>query len=238
MKSFAAFADVGVATEEIHRAGAEAEQLRHPRVVVVLLRQMAVGAILGRADAAGRVREMRIERLAAVTFGGKCLLLRVNPFAIRVLRTDHDRARRTNHRHAIFLHRAVDAEHENVVAHDLRIVGREIPVGDAFEFILRQRVDSLSSADDNRNNSWPTRCDRSGNPSRIVVREFDCGVRLASSGRNSRPRFFHRAAASSRRPTSDCSAARADQSCRWFAEFPSAHRATWSIAGKAPCLPR
>ena len=105
MKSFPAFADVGVASEEIHRAGAEAEQLRHPRVVVVVVREMTVGAVFRRADAARRVREMRIERLTAVTFGGKCLLLRINPFAIRILRTDDDRARRTNHGHAIFLHR-------------------------------------------------------------------------------------------------------------------------------------
>ena len=92
VKSFAAFADVSVAPKEIHRAGAESEQLRHPRIVVVCLREMAVGAVLRCADAAGRVREMRIERLAAVTFGGNCLLLRINPFAIRILRADHDRA--------------------------------------------------------------------------------------------------------------------------------------------------
>ena len=140
VKSFAAFADIGVATEEIHRAGAEAEQLRHPRVVVVVLREMAVGAILGRADAAGGVREMRIEGLAAVAFGRKRLLLRINPFAIRILRADHDRARGTNHRHPILLHGAVDPEHENVVAHDLRIVGGEIAIGHAFEFVLRHAL--------------------------------------------------------------------------------------------------
>ena len=109
VESVASFADVGVAAEEIHRAGAEAEQLRHPGVVIVGLREMAVGAILRRADAAGGVREMRVERLAAVAFRGNGLLLRVNPFAVRVLRADHHRARRTDHGHAVFLHRAVDA---------------------------------------------------------------------------------------------------------------------------------
>ena len=64
------FADVGVTPEEIHRAGAETEQLRHPGVVVVVLREMAVGAILRCADAARGVREMRVERLAAVAFRG------------------------------------------------------------------------------------------------------------------------------------------------------------------------
>ena len=101
---------------------------------------MAVGAVLGRADAARGVREMRIERLAAVAFRRNRLLLRVNPFAIRILRADHDRARRADHCHAIFLHRPVDAEHENVVAHDLRIVGGEIAVGHAFEFVLRHAL--------------------------------------------------------------------------------------------------
>ena len=98
---------------------------------------MAVSTIFCRADAARGVREMRIERLTAVTFRRKRLLLRINPLAVSVLRTDHDRARRTNHRHPIFLYRGVDSEHENVVAHDLRIVSREISIGDAFEFILR-----------------------------------------------------------------------------------------------------
>src|SRR5437762_686846 len=98
---------------------------------------MAIGAILGRADTRGRMREMRIKRLAAVTFGRKCLLLRINPFAVLILGADHDRARRAYHRHPVFLYGAVDAEHEDVVAYDLWIVGCEISVGDAFEFILR-----------------------------------------------------------------------------------------------------
>src|SRR6266487_3804189 len=69
VKSFAPFADVSIAPKEIDRAGAEAQQLRHPSIVVVRLRQMAVGAILGCANAARRVREMWIECLAAVAFG-------------------------------------------------------------------------------------------------------------------------------------------------------------------------
>ena len=101
---------------------------------------MAVLAILRRPDAARGVREMRIESLAAVAFRGKRLLLRINPLAIGILRADHDRARGTNHRHAILFHRAVEPEHENVVAHDLRIVGRKIAIGHAFEFVLRDAL--------------------------------------------------------------------------------------------------
>ena len=51
-------------------------------------------------DAAGGVREVRIEGLAAVAFRANGLLLRINPLAIRVLRTDDHRARRADHRHA------------------------------------------------------------------------------------------------------------------------------------------
>ncbi len=134
------FADVGVAPEEIHRAGAEAEQLRHPGVVVVSLGEMAIGAILRRPDAAGGVREMRVEGLAAVAFGGDGLRLRVDPFAVLVLRTDHDRAGGTDHGHAVLLHRAVDPEHEDVVAHHLRIVGGEVAIHHAFVFVQRHAL--------------------------------------------------------------------------------------------------
>src|SRR6202011_3082769 len=85
VQSLAAFSDIRVTSKEIHRARAETEQLRHPGIVVVLLRQMAVGTILGRADAARRVGEVRIERLTAVTFRRKSLLLRIDPLTIRVL---------------------------------------------------------------------------------------------------------------------------------------------------------
>src|SRR3954454_14268354 len=101
---------------------------------------MAVGAILGRADTAGGVREVRIESLAAVTFGRNGLLLGVNPFPVLILRADDDRAGRTNYRHSVFLHGTVDPEHENVIADDLWIVSRKIAIGDAFEFVLRDAL--------------------------------------------------------------------------------------------------
>src|SRR5207247_1593946 len=77
--------DVSVAPEEIHRARAEAEQRREPRVVVVGFRDVAVLAILRRAFAAGRVRQVRVVSLAAVTFRADGLLLRINPLAVGVL---------------------------------------------------------------------------------------------------------------------------------------------------------
>jgi hypothetical protein len=69
---------------------------------------------------------MRIVSLAAVTVGADGLLLRINPFAVGVLRTDDDRAGRTQHGEAVAFHRAVNAELERVIADDLRIVAREI----------------------------------------------------------------------------------------------------------------
>ena len=101
---------------------------------------MAIGAVLGGADAAGRVRKMRIERLAAVAFSGDGLLLRVNPFAIRVLRANDDGARRTNHREPIALHRSVDAELEDVVTDDLGIIRREVARGDPFILVERRAL--------------------------------------------------------------------------------------------------
>ena len=96
---------------------------------------MTVFAILRRADAAGRVRQMRIVSLTTVTFRADGLLLRINPFAIRVLRTHDDRARRTENGEAVALVTRVHAELENVVAHDLRIVAGEIARGRAFKFV-------------------------------------------------------------------------------------------------------
>src|SRR6187399_2688413 len=77
-----ALTDVGVTPEEIHRAGPEAKHLRQPRVVIVILRHVAIGAILRRPLSTGRVRKMRIESLATVTLGTDGLLLGINPFAV------------------------------------------------------------------------------------------------------------------------------------------------------------
>ena len=92
VESALAFADVSVAAKEIHRARPEAKQRREPRIVVIGFRDVTVLAIFCRADAAGRVRQMRIVSLTAITFRADGLLLRINPFAICVLRTHDDGA--------------------------------------------------------------------------------------------------------------------------------------------------
>ncbi len=96
---------------------------------------MTIGAIFCRADSARGVGKMRIECLSAVTFGRNRLGLGINPFAVLILRADHDRARRTDHSHPVFLHAAVNAEHENVVPDDLRIIGCKIAVGNALKLV-------------------------------------------------------------------------------------------------------
>ena len=182
VKSFVPFAHVSVASEEVHRAGAEPEELRHPGVVVVVLREMAVGAILRRPDTAGGVREMGIEGLPAVTFRGEGLRLGVNPFPILILRADHDRAGRTQHRHAVFLHRAVDPEHENIVAHYLRIVGGEVPVHRALELVLRHALVRLHREMAAETAGGPRGVADLAIHRAVVVREFHPA--LARFGRN------------------------------------------------------
>ena len=84
---------------------------------------MAIGACLGFSRAHG-VRNERAERLAGKAFGGDGLLRVVEPLAIRVLRTDQNRARRARRGDAMAGDGAVDAEHVAVVAQDLEIVRR------------------------------------------------------------------------------------------------------------------
>src|SRR5688572_1948978 len=61
--------DISVAAEKVDRAGTETEQLRHDCIVVVGLGDVTIGATFCCANTAGGVREVRVERLAAVTFG-------------------------------------------------------------------------------------------------------------------------------------------------------------------------
>src|SRR3954471_12708962 len=85
VEPFLAFADVRITTEEVHRAGTETEQLGHPGIVVVVRGEVAIRAVFRCPDATRGMREMRIERLAAVTFRRDGLGLRVNPFTILIL---------------------------------------------------------------------------------------------------------------------------------------------------------
>ena len=201
--AFLARADPGVAAEEVDRARAEAEQLGHPGVVVARGGQMAIRAILGRADAAGGVREMRVERLAAIALRRDGLLLRIHPFAVRVLRTDDHRARRTQHGHAVILHRAVDAEHEHVVTHDLRVVRGEIAVRRALELVERHRAWlAFIGRWQPKQLVAQRRMAHLAGDGLVVVRELD--VALLRCRRARRPTSCRRGGASSRRRCGRC----------------------------------
>ena len=92
---------------------------------------MAVVARFGFFGAHG-VRHKRAEGRAAESFGGNSLLHVINPVAILILRTDHDGARGTHRGHAMAGHRAIDSEHETVVAQYLKIVAGPVARGQAF----------------------------------------------------------------------------------------------------------
>ncbi len=135
--------DVGVAAEEVDRAGAEAEELGHPGVVVVLLGEVAVGAVLGRADGGRGVGEVGVEGLARVALGGDGLLLGIDPLAVGVLRADDDGGGGADDGEAVVFVGGVLAEHEDVVAHDLGVVGGVEAGGGALEFVARDLLVGL-----------------------------------------------------------------------------------------------
>ena len=120
-----------IAAHEVHEVRALQQQLRHPGVVVVGARDVAIGAAFGFFGAHG-VRHEGAEGLSAETFGGDRLLLVVEPVAIGVLRTDQHGAGGTDRRDAIAGHRAVDSQRVDVVAQDLEIVGSPVARGEAF----------------------------------------------------------------------------------------------------------
>jgi len=75
-------ADVAISTKEVYGARAESGELRHDRVVIITLRDLAVRDVLRRANTAGGVREVRIEGLARKALGGDGLSLTVELFAV------------------------------------------------------------------------------------------------------------------------------------------------------------
>ena len=115
----------GVQADEVHEVRPVQQQLRHDRIVVVRLADVAVGAGLRLGPADG-VREVRREGLAREAGGGDRRLLDVDPLAIDVGRGQDERRGRADRRDDIVLGRLVTAELEHVVARDLRIVGREV----------------------------------------------------------------------------------------------------------------
>ena len=124
-RDLAVAADPGVVADEVDELRPQAQELRHDRVVVVRLRQVAIRAGLG-LGAPFRVRVVRRHRLRAVAGCRDRRLLGVDPLAVDVLRAQHQRRGGAHRRDLVVLDRAVDAEHVDVVARDLRVVGRVV----------------------------------------------------------------------------------------------------------------
>ena len=121
----ALLAHPGVEADEVHEVGSLQQQLRHDRVVVALVGDVAVGAALGLGLPLG-VRVVRREGLRGEAARGDRRLLDVDALAVDVGRGEHQRRRGAHRRDPAALHRAVPAELEHVVARDLRVVGREV----------------------------------------------------------------------------------------------------------------
>ena len=107
------------------------QELGHPGVVVVGGGDVAIAALLGFFGANG-VRNECAEGLAGETRCGNGLLRVVEPVAVGVLRTDEDGAGRARGRDAMAGDGAVDAEHVDVVAKNLKVVAGVIARGEAF----------------------------------------------------------------------------------------------------------
>ncbi len=125
-------ADPSVATDEVHGTRTEEIGLRQPSIVVVLGRGMAVDTRLGLFRTHG-VREVRVEALRRHAVRRDRELLRVRRLSHSVLRRNHDGRRRPDGRESIAFHVALHAQHEHVVARDLRVVRRVIAALAALE---------------------------------------------------------------------------------------------------------
>ncbi len=131
IETFRTLGHIDVAAHEVHQVGALHQELRHPGVVVALARDVAIRAHLGFRRANG-MRIVWAETEAAEPFRRNRLLHVIQPVAIGVLRADHHRAGGSRGRDAMLGHRAVDAQHVNVVAQHFEIVGGVIARGQAF----------------------------------------------------------------------------------------------------------
>ena len=112
----------GVVTHQVDETGAVHQQLRHDRVVVVVLRQVAVLAVLG-LGLAHSVGEMRVEGLRTVATGRDRRLLDVDLLAVGVGRGQYQRRRRAHRCDLAALGRLAASDQEHLVAGNLRVVG-------------------------------------------------------------------------------------------------------------------
>src|ERR1044072_6380124 len=79
--------DVNISSHEIYEVCSLQKQLSQPGIVVVLLRNVTVAAGLCFSCSDG-MGNMCIERLSSKPFRRRRLLLRVNPLAVLILRTN------------------------------------------------------------------------------------------------------------------------------------------------------
>ncbi len=137
LKTFRAVRDVHVAAHVVDEVSALQQEHGHPGVVVARRGDVAIGATL-RLSRAHRVRHERRKRFAAEAFGRDGLLRVVEPFAVRILRTDQNGARGPRRRDAMSRHGAVHAEHVTIVAEHLEVV--RSPVARQETFVVQHRA--------------------------------------------------------------------------------------------------
>ena len=140
LESVFACSDPAEFSDEVGIASALHEQLGCDRVVVIVDRDMAIGAGLGFRDtwqsmwsgfapigsAPNGVRNVGAERDAAKSLATDGLLLSVNRFAVGVVAANVDRARASSGADAIASDVAIAGQHVHVVAERLEIVGDTI----------------------------------------------------------------------------------------------------------------
>ena len=116
---------IDVLAHEVQEVRSLHQQLRHPCVVVTVLRHVAIRAALGLL-APHRMRNIRTECLAAEPWSRNRLLRLVDPIPVRVLRTHHNRARRPYRGDLVPGRRPIDPKHVNIVAQHLEVVRRPV----------------------------------------------------------------------------------------------------------------
>src|SRR6266851_275292 len=116
---------VDIAAFKVHESGAQQHRLSQPGIIVALCGHVTIGTGAG-FFRSHSVRDERTECLPAEAFGGNGLLLVVTPTAVRVLRANQYRTGGPHGCDAITGDGAVDAEHVDVVAQNLEVVGGPI----------------------------------------------------------------------------------------------------------------
>src|SRR5678815_1520338 len=125
MNPMLARSDPRVAPYEVDPVRSLHQQLRHQRIVIVRARDVAIRARLRFRHAHG-MWDISAEGVTTQTFRRNCLLLRINPFSILILRAHEDRARGSRWRDSIACNSPVLTQHVNVVSESLKVVLRVV----------------------------------------------------------------------------------------------------------------